>query len=261
MKDKNIFIVYAHPEPRSLNGSLKNFSVEVLEKLGHHVVVSDLYAMQWKAEVDADDFLLDGRNKPFKVVSSSKEAYATGKLTDDVKAELKKLLWADAVIFQFPLWWFSMPAILKGWIDRVFAYGFAYGVGEHSDKKWGDRYGEGTLKGRRALLSVTAGGWSEHYSERGINGPIDDILFPITHGTLFYPGLDVVKSFVTYKTDKIDGDRFVDITAQLRVKLENLFLEEPIPFRIQNAGDYNIPVLTLKNEINIQGRGFHIHQR
>lgn len=37
-----------------------------------------------------------------------------------------------------------MPAILKGWVDRVFAYGFAYGVGEHSDKRWGDRYGDGT---------------------------------------------------------------------------------------------------------------------
>jgi NAD(P)H dehydrogenase (quinone) len=49
------------------------------------------------------------------------------------------------VIFQFPLWWFSMPAIMKGWIDRVYAYGFAYGVGEHSDRHWGDRYGEGTF--------------------------------------------------------------------------------------------------------------------
>jgi NAD(P)H dehydrogenase (quinone) len=154
-----------------------------------------------------------------------------------------------------------MPAILKGWIDRVFAFGFAYGVGEHSDKKWGDRYGEGTLKGKRALLSVTAGGWAEHYSERGINGPIDDLLFPITHGSLYYPGLDVLPSFIAYKTDNIDANRFVDITTQLRVKLENLFLEEPIPYRVQNSGDYNIPVMTLKDEINDQGQGFRIHQR
>jgi len=261
MRNKNILIVYAHPEPKSLNGSLKEFTVEVLEKIGHCVEVSDLYAMQWKAVVDADDFLLNGHNKPLRVVSSSKESYATDKLTDDVKAEMKKLLWADAVIFQFPLWWFSMPAILKGWIDRVFAFGFAYGVGEHSDKKWGDRYGEGTLKGKRALLSVTAGGWAEHYSERGINGPIDDLLFPITHGSLYYPGLDVLPSFIAYKTDNIDANRFVDITTQLRVKLENLFLEEPIPYRVQNSGDYNIPVMTLKDEINDQGQGFRIHQR
>ncbi len=63
------------------------------------------------------------------------------------------MLWADAVIFQFPLWWFSMPAILKGWIERVYAYGFAYGVGEHSESHWGDRYGEGSMTGKRAMLS------------------------------------------------------------------------------------------------------------
>jgi hypothetical protein len=64
-----------------------------------------------------------------------------------------------------------MPAILKGWVDRVYAYGFAYGVGEHSDKYWGDRFGEGTLVGKRAMLIVTNGGWEEHYAARGVNGP------------------------------------------------------------------------------------------
>lgn len=63
------------------------------------------------------------------------------------------------VIFQFPLWWYTMPAILKGWFDRVYAYGFAYGVGEHSDSHWGDRFGDGTLKGKRAMLIITTGGW------------------------------------------------------------------------------------------------------
>ncbi|MBI3561318.1 MAG: NAD(P)H-dependent oxidoreductase [Gammaproteobacteria bacterium] len=256
----NVLIVYAHPEPTSLNGSLKDFSIEVLEKLGHRVEVSDLYAMRWKSQVDADDFLLDGRNEPLNVVRSSKEAYETRRLTEDVMAEQRKLLWADALIFQFPLWWFSMPAILKGWIDRVYAYGFGYGVGEHSEKRWGDRYGEGTLQGKRALLIVTTGGWVEHYSERGINGLIDDILFPINHGVLFYPGFDVLPSFVAYKTMDIDKKRFTEITAQLRIKLENLFLEKPIPYRRQNAGEYNIPTLTLKDGIKVRGQGFRIHQ-
>src|SRR5690606_20357362 len=61
---------------------------------------------------------------------------------------------------------------------RVFSFGFAYGVGEHSERRWGDRYGEGTLAGRRAMVVVTIGGWREHYGARGINGPIDDLLFP-----------------------------------------------------------------------------------
>ena len=63
-------------------------------------------------------------------VAASKKAFDADVLTDDAKTEIEKLLWADTLILQFPLWWFSMPAILKGWVDRVFAYGFAYGVGE-----------------------------------------------------------------------------------------------------------------------------------
>ncbi len=70
----------------------------------------------------------------------------------------------EAVGSQFPLWWFSMPAILKGWVERIFAFGFAYGVGVHEGEHWGDRYGEGRLTGRRAMLSTTMGGRAPHYA-------------------------------------------------------------------------------------------------
>jgi putative NADPH-quinone reductase len=65
-----------------------------------------------------------------------------------------------------------MPAILKGWVDRVFARGFAYGVG--GSNRW--RYDNGNLKGKRAMLAITVGGPAQDYSERGINGPMDDLL-------------------------------------------------------------------------------------
>ncbi|WP_216360153.1 NAD(P)H-dependent oxidoreductase [Sphingobium yanoikuyae] len=98
--------------------------------------------------------------------AASGHAFAHGTPTEDVVAEQDKLLWADALILTFPLWWFSMPAILKGGIDRVYSYSFAYGVGEHSDQRWGDRYGEGKLAGKRAMLIVTAGGWEPHDGPR-----------------------------------------------------------------------------------------------
>ncbi|MGC1549718.1 MAG: NAD(P)H-dependent oxidoreductase, partial [Rhodanobacter sp.] len=188
----NVLLVYAHPEPKSLNGSLRDFIVGRLNDAGHTVQVSDLYAMQWKATLDADDFPQRDTAQRFNPSTDSRLAYVEGTQADDVAAEQAKLLWADLVIFQFPMWWFSMPAILKGWFERVYAYGFAYGVGEHSESRWGERYGEGMLKGKRAMLVVTTGGWADHYSERGINGPIDDVLFPIQHGMLFYPGFDVL---------------------------------------------------------------------
>ncbi len=153
-----ILLVFAHPESRSLNGALRDVAVEELMTQGHEVRISDLYADGWKSEVGHADFPLLPPDARLVPVAASKKAFETGALTEDVRAEIDKLLWADVLILQFPLWWFSMPAILKGWVDRVFAYGFAYGVGEHSDKRWGDRYGEGSLAGKRAMLIVTAGG-------------------------------------------------------------------------------------------------------
>jgi putative NADPH-quinone reductase len=164
----NVLLVYAHPEPKSLNGALESFAVKRLEDAGHSVQVSDLYAMNWKATLDADDCLDRQADARFDPQMDSKRAFENGQQSKDIALEQDKLLWADAVILQFPMWWFSMPAILKGWVERVYAYGFAYGVGEHSDARWGDRYGEGTMAGKRAMLIVTAGGWEAHYGPRGI---------------------------------------------------------------------------------------------
>lgn len=129
-----IAIIYAHPVRESLNGSLLNVMVKRLEAGGHSVQVSDLYAMGWKAVLDGDDFLNREPGARLDPMLDSKQAYAEGKQSPDIAAEQEKLLTADAVILQFPLWWFSMPAILKGWVERVYAYGFAYGVGEHSKR-------------------------------------------------------------------------------------------------------------------------------
>jgi NAD(P)H dehydrogenase (quinone) len=256
----NILLVYAHPEPRSLNGALRDVAVQALEAQGHVVRVSDLYADRWKSEVDRADFPALAQDARFIPVAASKTAFDADMLTDDVKAEIEKLLWADALILQFPLWWFAMPAILKGWVDRVFAYGFAYGVGEHSDRRWGDRYGEGTLAGKRAMLIVTAGGWEEHYAERGINGPIDDLLFPINHGILYYPGYDVLPPFVVYKADKMDEAGFQSTAEQLRERMRTLATTSPIPYRRQNGGDYLIPSMQLRAGLEHSGAtGFALH--
>src|SRR5258708_17492353 len=135
-----VLLVFAHPEPRSLNGALRDVAIKELEAEGHKVRVSDLDADRWKSEIDRADFALLKPDARLKVADASKEGFVADALTQDVGAEIEKLQWADALILQFPLWWFTMPAILKGWVDRVFVYGFGYGVGEHSDAKWGDRY-------------------------------------------------------------------------------------------------------------------------
>ncbi|KAH6646586.1 flavoprotein-like protein [Truncatella angustata] len=257
-----VFIIFAHPEPQSLNGALLRVTVNELESQGHEVQVSDLYAMQWKSQVDRADFPQVPADARLRVAMSSGEATALSTLTDDVKQEQEKLLWADTIILQFPLWWYAMPAILKGWVDRVFSYGFAYGVGEHSDKRCGDRFGEGKLFGKRAFLIVTIGGWREHYSPRGISGPIEDILFPITHGMLYYTGLEILPSFVIYQADRADDAIFKATSHDLRQRLKNLPITKPIAYRRQNGGDYELPSLTLRPGLEDDGaKGFSLHAR
>jgi NAD(P)H dehydrogenase (quinone) len=256
----NVLLVYAHPEPRSLNGSIRDFMVDRFVRAGHSVEVSDLYAMRWKAGLDADDFPQRDATQPFRPGADSKRAFAEATQSADVAAEQDKLRRADLVIFQFPMWWFSMPAIMKGWFERVYAYGFAYGVGEHSEKRWGERYGEGVFRGKRAMLVVTTGGWAEHYSERGINGPIDDLLFPIQHGMLFYPGFDVVPPFVVFKSSAMDATRHGETLRALGERLDNAMQTAPIAYRCQNRGDYLIPALTLQPELSADRTGFALHR-
>lgn len=252
---KNIFIVYAHPEPRSLNGALKDFAVNHLTDAGHNVEVSDLYGMGWRAEADGRDFPERDPHERLIYHSESKNAFLSDTQAPEIKEEQEKLRWMDAIIIQCPMWWYSMPAILKGWVERVYARRFAYGVGYHGY----ERFGEGNLKGKRALLSITVGPEAEHYSERGVHGNMDDLLFPITHGILYYPGMDVLPPFVLYRAAALTPDGFGDVTNDYGKRLDGLFTDAPIPFRPQNGGDYD-EQFRLKPGLSKGKSGFSIHR-
>jgi NAD(P)H dehydrogenase (quinone) len=131
-----------------------------------------------------------------------------------------------------------MPAILKGWFDRVFVKGFAYGVRD-PDTCRTRRYGDGLLSGKRALVIVTAGAPEPSLGPRGVNGHIDELLFPLQHGTLFYTGMSVLPPFVVPGADRLSGAEYACTTAALRDRLHALPTEPPIPFRHQNGGDYD----------------------
>lgn len=228
MVPMNIHIVYAHPHAASLNAALRDEAVGTLEGLGHAVTVSDLYAMNWKAVADFDDF---GPTESDSFINAAAEAWEKDTLTPDVKAEQQRLLAADTVILQFPLWWFTVPAIMKGWMDRVFTNGFGYGT----SRAW-KRYGDGLLAGKRAMVVVTTGAADAHLSDRGVNGDINDLLFPIQHGVLFYTGMEVLPPVVItgagWQTD------YTDMAKLLRERLETLAETEPIAYRRQ-TDDYD----------------------
>uniref|UniRef100_A0A7J8FAK3 Ribosyldihydronicotinamide dehydrogenase [quinone] n=1 Tax=Molossus molossus TaxID=27622 RepID=A0A7J8FAK3_MOLMO len=172
MAGKKVLIVYAHQEPRSFNGSLKKVAVDELSKQGCTVTVSDLYAMDFEPRATRKDMTSALSNPEF--FSYGVEAYEACKklsLTSDIIDEQKKVQEADLVIFQFPLYWFSVPAILKGWMDRVLCQGFAFDIPGFDDS--------GFLQGKLALLSITTGGTAEMYSKTGVSGDFRYFLWPL----------------------------------------------------------------------------------
>ncbi|WP_116047824.1 NAD(P)H-dependent oxidoreductase [Amycolatopsis palatopharyngis] len=250
--------LFAHPEQRSLNAALRDEGVRTLRELGHEVEVSDLYAMGWNPVVSAEDFGYAPGDR-LVVGAESKRAFEAGRLSADVRVEQDKLVRADAVIVQFPLWWYGMPAILKGWFDRVFVKGFAYGVVDPGSGRT-LRYGEGRLAGKRAMVVVTAGAGSASMGPRGVSGEINEVLFPLQHGTFWYSGMSVLPPVVVYGADRVPEDAYESAAKELRVRLSSLGEEEPLPFRYQNGGDYDED-LVLRPELAPGRKGLAVHYK
>lgn len=116
----------------------------------------------------------------------------------DVVAEQEALLWAETIVLQFPFYWYSVPGILKTWMDEVFLYGFAYG-------RTGDK-----LKGKNLLLSFSTGGPKEAYAHDGRNiYEIEELLYPLrqTSNLIGTNWLEPVVSFAMVNIPGIDNDK------------------------------------------------------
>ncbi|KJC50401.1 hypothetical protein UP09_05030 [Bradyrhizobium sp. LTSP885] len=191
-----VLIVYAHQEAQSFNTALLARSVAELTALGHTVRVSDLYAMRFNPVATGEDF--GERRFPDRLQydREQKHNFQHRSLSDDITAEIEKLIWCDLLILQFPLWWFSVPAIMKGWIDRVFVNGAVYGAGR--------RYDTGGLTGRRAMMVTSTAAYPGMCATDGLVGALDVILWPIQNGTLAYAGCKVLPPFVSWSVNFVD---------------------------------------------------------
>lgn len=185
-----VFIVFAHHEPKSFGSALLKRSVEALESQGHEVKVSDLYAMNFNPVTTAADF----SNRRFPDIlqydREQKHAALTQTLAPDIRAELDKAFWCDLMILQFPLYWFSVPAIMKGWLDRVFVNGLVQGANK--------KYDTGGMKGRKAMLTLTTGCYREMMEPNGYLGDKNVILWHLNSGALAYAGFDVLPPYIIW---------------------------------------------------------------
>jgi len=227
--------LYAHPRHESFNHRLFQTGAEALGER-YTVATSDLYAQGFDPVLGAQD-LGDLASTPGNLAVQAGEAYLEGLLAPDVAAEQAKLAAAELLVIQFPLWWYGMPAILKGWFDRVLSAGFAYG---DQDPELGvpRRYGDGGLTGRRALIIVTAGEDDGSIGPRGISGDIDALLFPLTHGVLWYVGIDVLELHVVHDADGLDADAVQREITRLTDRVRDIDAEPAVPFRRLRDGDY-----------------------
>jgi len=217
-----VLIVHAHPEPKSFTAALRDQAVETLQAQGHEVQVSDLYAMNWNPVASADDF--SSRENPEYLVYALEQRLGvkSQSLAPDIQQELDKLLWADLLILNFPIFWFSAPAMLKGWIDRVLVSGICYG-----GKRF---YDQGGLSGKKALVTVTLGGREHMFGDGAIHGPLEDMLRPILRGTLAYVGFEVLEPFVAWHVPYISDEARKEFLQGYQQRLEHLSDDLPMQF-------------------------------
>ena len=195
-------IVCAHPEPTSYNAHLAAAARAALEGRGWSVTLSDLHQMGFDPCERASHYAQRLDPGRFDVQSEQRHASQQGALPADVAAEIARLDAADLLILQYPMWWHLPPAMLKGWFDRVFAYGEVY-----TSRK---RFEHGRFTGKRAILSVTVGTSAATYAHDGRSGDIDLLLWPVNF-SLAYVGYTVLEPFVAYGVEA--GLRYSDPAA------------------------------------------------
>lgn len=231
----NVLIVHAHHEPRSFNSALKDCAVEQLSAAGHAVQVSDLHAMGWNPVASAADF--GSRANPDYLVYALEQRhnYEAGTLAPDIVAEIAKVQWCDLLVLNFPLYWFSVPAILKGWIDRVMISGVFYG---------GRRiYDRGGMCGKRALVTLTLGGREHMFGPEAIHGEIHTLLRPLLQGSLGYCGFEVLPPFIGYHVPYVSPEARSQILADYQRHLGALDGLEPLRFpSLQDFDDRLMPL-------------------
>ncbi|WP_337968837.1 NAD(P)H-dependent oxidoreductase [uncultured Flavobacterium sp.] len=186
---KNL-IIYAHPNSASLNHFFKQTVVESLEKKGEEVIVRDLNEINFNPVLSLEDM----------------HGQRMGKVADEIKTEQDFITWADQLIFIYPIWWTGMPAIMKGFIDRVFSYGFAYRYDQGIQK--------GLLTGKKAIIINSHGKSNAEYEAMGMDKALE---LTSDTGIFTYCGLEIQKHFYFDKADRASAESIEDWENQIKM--------------------------------------------
>lgn len=184
-------IVYCHPEPKSFVSAMAEVTRNALEHCGWTVTFSDLYELRFNPVADASDFPHRSNSEHLVYPLEQRKAFTEKALPADIAQEVDNVLNADLLVLVFPIFWYSTPAMLKGWIDRVFLSGPFYGGRRIYDK--------GGMAGKRALVVTSLGGREHMFGPGSIHGELTDgMLRHLLRGTLGYVGFTVYEPFIAY---------------------------------------------------------------
>jgi NAD(P)H dehydrogenase (quinone) len=211
----NILSIYCHDNPKSLTASLKNIAVGELERQGHKVLETDLYASAFNPVASKLDFsYLSGGH--FNYLLEQKNTSANGHLfSPDIMGEIEKVASSDIIIIHMPIWWFGPPAILKGWFDRIFAMGVTWDAGKI--------FSNGLLRGKSVLITAVSGFPEEFYKKDGpLKTTMNEVLYPIQNGIFSFCGFDVVEPFVAYNSLGISSADYERIIKDYHFKITHL---------------------------------------
>ena len=209
-------VVYAHHEPASFTAAMNNVVVEELSLAKHEVLLSDLYGQGFSPVAEKWDFTtLSGKH--FNYMLEQKHS-ATNDLSfaPDIVGEIQKLQAADLVVFVAPIWWFDVPAIMRGWFDRVMAMGVAWDGGQI--------YNTGLLKGKQAMMVVSAGHPKDYYNENGLHKMTAlQMLHTIHHGIFAFCGMNIHEPFIATNVLGQDHESLEKELSELRFRMQNVF--------------------------------------
>jgi NAD(P)H dehydrogenase (quinone) len=203
-------VVLSHPETSSLAAALARTAAETLD-----ATLLDLYAEGFDPRLSAADFTDREDATRLRPMEEQLHAVRTGTLAADVARHVELLRATDLLIMVQPLWWFSLPAMAKGWIDRVFVNGLAYEYPGY--EPW-----TGPLGHVRAMAVFTSSYERAEFEPGGRVGSVESVLHPLLWGTFAYCGMQVLEPFIAYAADSVDRPTREGYLEQLRTRLESL---------------------------------------
>lgn len=214
----NALVVLSHPEPTSFAAALAAAAADALDG-----TLIDLYREGFDPRLSAADFTDRRNGERLEPMAEQAHAVAAGTLAPDVARHVELLRAADLLVMVQPMWWFSLPAMAKGWIDRTFVNGYAY---HHpGPPPW-----SGPLSAKRALAVFTSSYEAGDYGAGGRLRTVEDVLYPLLWGTFAYTGMRVLEPFVAYAADSVDDAARARYLDALRERLRAIGEEPPLRF-------------------------------